>query len=487
MAIASVMNWYVRAGGAETNGGGYDGTTYPGGVNYADQDSPQLSLSDLTSSNSTTITSVTGGFTANMVGNVLRIASGTGATTGYYVIATYVDTNTITVDRVSGTYTAGVGKIGGAHAWINSYANGGGGTQPVLTTPLVAGNTIWLRGAGSTDPSNSSPDYTVANGTNYWTFPNGNINSGGPIKLYGYNGRPLIKFPNLIGYTTTGWVFSNLKLLPQNSPTYDSLGFWNNAGGAMDSKITDVIYDQNGTNGVFFNGGGVRITNCEARNTGGGTIGGYPGININSYGAYVENVWIHDFRGNGITIANADFLFNIRGCLITNNLAYGIQISNNNLSYGVSSIQNCTIDGNKLDGVRIAGPNALYGVILRNCNITNHSVSGSYGLYVSTDSATVNDALNIGNWDYNNFYGNDSNYHNVSAGAHDLNVDPQYTNTAGNDYSVGTNLKAKGFPLIPIGSTANPSSTQGYTDIGAVQRQESGGGGGATYTGFFIQ
>ena len=43
----------------------------------------------------------------------------------------------------------------------------------------------------------------------------------------------------------------------------------------------------------------------------------------------------------------------------------------------------------------------------------------------------------------------------------------------GRNFAIGTNLKAEAYPgLFPGGLTT------GYMDIGAVQRQEAGGGGG---------
>ena len=91
MAILATTNWYVRAGGLETNGGGYDSTIAGATTNYADQDAPQLSLTDLATSGagSTTLTSVTGGFTSAMIGNCIRIASGTNFQTGYYLFGIF--------------------------------------------------------------------------------------------------------------------------------------------------------------------------------------------------------------------------------------------------------------------------------------------------------------------------------------------------------------------------------------------------------------
>jgi hypothetical protein len=45
-------------------------------------------------------------------------------------------------------------------------------------------------------------------------------------------------------------------------------------------------------------------------------------------------------------------------------------------------------------------------------------------------------------------------------------VDPQFVNTGSGDYSIGTNLKALGWPTAEIGGFGTTS----YVDIGAAQR-----------------
>lgn len=49
--------------------------------------------------------------------------------------------------------------------------------------------------------------------------------------------------------------------------------------------------------------------------------------------------------------------------------------------------------------------------------------------------------------------------------------------TQGNNFNVGTNMKATGYPGVFPGA-----QTTGYLDIGAVQRQESTGGSGGSFT-----
>ena len=198
MALNSSQQWWVRTDGNELNGGGYDSAIAGAGTNYSDQAAAQLSLSDLASPGAgTTITSATGGFTSAMIGNIIRIASGTNFTAGYYAITGWTSLNQITVDKAAttGVGASGVGRIGGAHASLCSYTTGGTGLpSPILTSPMAAGNTVNIRGSGSLDPSNGSPDYDYSAG--YWIFPASN-NTSGLVKFVGYNGRPLIKTSGL--------------------------------------------------------------------------------------------------------------------------------------------------------------------------------------------------------------------------------------------------------------------------------------------------
>ena len=77
----------------------------------------QLRLTDLVmAQNSTTLTSATGGFIAGMVGEKIYISSGTNFVVGWYTIAGYTDTNTVTLSKTAATAgagSAGVGAMGG--------------------------------------------------------------------------------------------------------------------------------------------------------------------------------------------------------------------------------------------------------------------------------------------------------------------------------------------------------------------------------------
>ncbi|MHC4397692.1 MAG: hypothetical protein ACYS1A_18775, partial [Planctomycetota bacterium] len=130
-----------RSGGDNTNGGFYD--TAAGTTDYSQQDAAQLSLSDLTTDGAGTgLGSATGGFTAQMVGNSIYIASGTGFTPGFYRVTAYTSSNLVTIDRSAGVgASAGVGKLGGGLQYF---------TDAFLETEIVNDMTIWVKAGGMT-------------------------------------------------------------------------------------------------------------------------------------------------------------------------------------------------------------------------------------------------------------------------------------------------------------------------------------------------
>ncbi len=462
MAISAATNWYIRAAGDELNGGGYDSTISGAGTNYCDQDAAQLSLTDVVTVGTTTVTSVTGGFTSAMIGNCIRIAGD-----AYYFITARASTNSITVDRATGTGTGQNARVGGAHASLVSYSNGGSGLPtPLIATPLAAGHIINIRGSGSSDPS--SVDYDFSAG--YWTFPAGDGTVNGAIQLVGYNGRPLIGHCGLLFYdagtASTYWRLDTLKF-KQTVSTYSTYGA---AGIKYGVTVVNCIFDCNGVDGVGVTA--AVVVNCEFRNSGSAATGtdGHPAIQIGQ--AYFLGLshlifgnYIHGWRSNGIDdIALTTGLlgsigFNIiSGCGLN-----GIRLLGTSYS---GSIYNNTIDGNGSAGVVLANALAMCSSIYNNIFSNN----GGYGLDFTVNLAGDDRIAANGFSGHNDYYNNSSGArNNRSASPGDLALDPQYTNAAGGDFSIGTNLKAKGFPSAFPGGAST-----GYLDIGAVQRLEAG-------------
>lgn len=464
MAVLKESNWYMRAGGAETNGGGYDATNYPGGTNYADQDSPQLSLTDLVSTASTTVTSAAAGFTSDMVGNCLRIASGTGSpTTGYYFIVSYTNSSTVVLDRVSGTYTAGVAKVGGAHASLINYASGGDRTAPAIASPVIAGNTINIRGAGTDNPT--TPDYDYSGSGTYWAIPQGDYSTGGFVKIIGYNGRPLIKTPGLIVYSGGGsgmyWL-ENLKFLMGGS--IYGLPAW------ACRTAKNCYFDQNGYDLNMHIS--TNATECWFNNTGSTSSGSQPATSSSAYGGLWANNLFENLRGSAASLV---YMTNFRDNIIVN--CKSTTVASVVIAELGSAFYHLTVSGNVIyngasHGISVSSSSgALFGA-----RIFNNIIANNAGYGISFPSGTTYNDRNVTFCDYNCYYSNTSGaLQNKTAGANDLTTNPTFTNTGSLDFSVGTNMKAEGYPGL-----ITKTGTTSYVDIGAAQRQETGGGGGAT-------
>jgi len=169
-AINAGTVWECRSTGNLANGGGYYNRDPGTSVDYSQQDAAQLSLTDLACvTTTTTLTSATGGFTAAMAGNVIKITSGTNFIAGWYEITAYTNTNTVTLDRtpVTGSNgSSGAGKVGGG------IALGSDTIDNEFWVQVVAGNTIYVTGTWT---FSESVNASASDGTNVL-----------PIKLIGY-------------------------------------------------------------------------------------------------------------------------------------------------------------------------------------------------------------------------------------------------------------------------------------------------------------
>ena len=207
MAIHADFVFEVRTTGDDTNGGGYKSSA--GTTDYSQQDVAELSLTDCATSGTgvTTLTSVTGGFTAAMVGNSINLSAGTNLTTGLYEITAFTDANTVTLDRSPDDTVGGVsgatGKVGGALA----------SPGMVSGDSRAEGNKVWIQ----------SGTYAVNNAT-YGT-PNSTIHAL-DVQLEGYEtvrgdltgnefstARPLIQASvSSIGTILVNGYFSRLRV-----------------------------------------------------------------------------------------------------------------------------------------------------------------------------------------------------------------------------------------------------------------------------------
>lgn len=326
------------------------------------------------------------------------------------------------------------------------------------------------------------------------SFPGSGDGTIGPITLQGdpnFSVRPLLTFSNngdalQVPNGTFYIQFRHLELQNSNATKTSSLAIDANVGagaGCMFENIKIAHSTNKFWRGIIFPSLG--IINCEigyCANIGiehtnfSNTVGGATG--------YIRNCYIHDCGSHGIL---DDGCISVEECIIANNTGDGYQRILTGSSTA-STIRNNTFDNNGSDGIELqqASSNSDNALIIENNIFSNNA---AYGINFSgslTDAQLKVAAIKLLN---NNFYNNTSGKYNSitsasSEGEQILN--PQYVNTAGGNYSIGTNLKALGYPTTNIG--ASQSSTRSYVDIGVAQRVEQSAGGpvGTNFRGGFV-
>jgi hypothetical protein len=425
-----------------------------------------------TSTNSTAFTDVGGGFNATVVGNMLWLASGAGATVGAYTVVAYISATQITLDRVSGTYTAGVWKIGGA--WAGPEVN-----LTAAVGVVKPGHQIYYRAGGS--GSVGSPDFTF---TNFLNTPPQGTTAAGKIRIIGENGRAFIKAQTshtLMYYVVPGWYFQGLYFVVAGT-TYQNFGCVYSYSD-VPADIVDCIFDQNGIDATLAQiNGDVVDSEFFSSTANGGAAGTYAAVVAFDHGSKLRNCNIHNCWGDGVL---AGFLMTINGSIIAKNTGNGIVTLEQSNHYG-ADFSNNTIDGNGGHGILVSGPLALTCLSIKGNFITNHTGSGKYGISVASGTAALNDSIR-GFIDHNWYYNNTSNANALTVGTsiiggviqlHDsIGVDPGYTAQSTQNYAIGTAAKALGFPQNAFKQSTSGQTTgvRSYVDVGAVQRQEPSG------------
>jgi Right handed beta helix region len=184
----------------------------------------------------------------------------------------------------------------------------------------------------------------------------------------------------------------------------------------------------------------------------------------------IGNCLIKSCGGAGISAATSNQLW-ITDCIIAGNTGDGLTWTS---TIGSLLVRDSTIDANGANGVTISGILAS----TTNISIINNSISNNVYGVAFTDAGSTAPCLNaLGvKVDYNNTYTHSSGaYLPTGFGTNDPGLNPTFTATASDDYSIGTNLKAQGMPLGGSKYIGNFSTTYSYNDIGVAQRQEAGG------------
>lgn len=413
-------------------------------VDYSKQASAQWSYTDLAidGTTDTDITSSTYPFGVNHVGNVISITAGTGFTVQRVGIVSIQSGNTARCDKAVGTAgsTGGTGYLGGAMA-----SPGGAGSWH------VSGGRIHIKSGTYTINS------TTANVSGGKLAPAGSPTAASPCTIIGYEtrpydmaARPVLKASGISGTHGLIQVSTNNNLI--HSIAFDG----NSCSGIHAFYLTagsrEGLYDcvaYNFVAAAYRTGNATMyIVRCYASGTGYGFDGASVAVNCVAEGCSVGFAYCKNCIGCIADSCTTGFTDDGGGTRV-NCTAYG-----------------CTT------GFSLTGSDVMI-----NCLSVGNS---GYGYYVSS-SGLFGTLLNCA--DYNNSSGRtQSPSQFVDINPITLTANP-FTNASGDDFSLnntaggGAACRNAGWPGAFPGNDGSYFATTGYADIGAVQHQDSGGGG----------
>jgi hypothetical protein len=370
MAILSPMEWEIDAAtGNDNYGGGYDGTSGSPGTNFAWggnlQASPESTqviswlaaggtyTNDLACTNATpsvmtsasraTALSNTGGFRAADVGNVINITAGTSWTAGRYQIISVDVNGNATLDRKANVSTtsgsAGSGYLGGAMASIVA------AFIQSATTPMVAGNKLWLK-YNATPYALPSAITAGVTGGSYAT----------PVGFFGYysshSDNPSISGghqPTIVASTyalglATYWSLAHLTITSAATSGYCV------TGGAA-SEYYNCKFTGTGGAAILSPSTNSIVFHCEIAGAGSSTTG--YGVAVNT-ATVVANCYIHDC-GIGIFAAGTAPTTEYN---IIDSCNEGIRVLTNTIHNG-NTIVNCVKGYNTVSAIKAIIKNSL--------------------------------------------------------------------------------------------------------------------------------
>ncbi len=444
MALSANTVWEIRTAGNDTNGGGF--VTGSGGVDYSQQDAKRSatgtndSTTDAVANGTTTITSATANFDANIVGNIVYFQGGTGGIAAVWrQVTARTNATTITIDASIAASTGMTMNVGGALASLG-----------MCGASVVGSNVIHMKSGAYSITSAST---NISGGC----FSKASTN----ISIYGYTTtrqdmgatRPVLTATGAISSFTivsggAASVVANIEV--DGASKTSSRGFnW--------SGITYKCKASNCTNTGFLNASFLECYICEATGCSGNPAFSAPNF---AWGCVAHDNTVTGFGGNGSVYVN---------CIADTNTG---GTTDGFTSGGAMKCINCVAYANGRDGFRAASSQSSFINCIAETNTGVGINCSSLNACLVANCATYNNGTAItntgaGSVTTGSITGTGSFFTNAA------NADFSLNNTAG----AGATVRATGLLGAFPGGT-----TTGYLDVGAAQHQDTGGGGGSTMT-----
>lgn len=464
MAQSADIVWEVRQAGGANNGGGFKyGAS---GTDYSQQSSAQYALTGLTSAGAGAVI-LSASAASDMVGNVIRIVSGTNFTAGWYEITSVSAGVSITVDRncTTGVGATGVGNIGGALNSLNTLVSAFG----------TIGQRAWMMADSGYAPT-ATPTFTL-DGTPSNTVKYSRITGYGSTR--GDGGRPTITLTtnsNLKGVECTGggWSIENLIINCNSLSGSRGVSHTGQYSRTVNCKISNYR-DYGIVAGVYYNA----VLNCEIT---GGTTGATAGILFNAGNSHVcYGNYVHDNAvGHGISSSGGGCVaFNV----VANNTQSGVANGMNLSLYGLGVFNN-TVYGNGLNGIYISSSSQIPSIVKGNL-VANHTNGSGSGIKFNASGAIAASPFIDGNAYYNNTANRtngDGTSGNNASGAYTNTYDVAITDGSPFVNAGSSDFRLNGTPLrgallrgtAQLGMHPGLSPQTNYLDFGALQSPPSG-------------
>lgn len=194
------------------------------------------------------------------------------------------------------------------------------------------------------------------------------------------------------------------------------------------------------------------------------------GISLSGSNGRAYWCYVHDCGGIGINFDGSSTGGIAYGNIVYNCTSQGIY-ANRDLYCWHNTVDSCGSDGFRFDFVN---PH----IVVNNLVSNNLGYGFNFNNALSVDNYIIGRILMKGNNTYNNTSGAyKSNtgtyaYNTCPWASGDSGLNPNFTNAAAGDFSIGINLKAQGYPLAGSLYVGKTSITYNFIDPGATQRRE---------------